>query len=206
MTGKSYRGSKVGLWKELSTDGITYAENWYDSAGNRTGTWNINFPDGSLRYVIDYSANKPIKWAMFRYKRKVAEISCDSGMTDDVFKRIDKFENDLFELEKFSLEKWHTGYRGTAYQGMDGYQFDPYKEVEDIPRILKSEKFTGSLVIWNIDNTINCRNQYTEGSEYKISYFYNKKKELTKQEEYQDGGIIKAITYKSNSEQKVKTY
>jgi len=36
MTGKSYRGNKVGLWKELSTDGITYAENWYDSAGNLT--------------------------------------------------------------------------------------------------------------------------------------------------------------------------
>jgi antitoxin component YwqK of YwqJK toxin-antitoxin module len=206
MNGQYFKGVKIGQWKELSKDGVIYSESNYDSAGNHIGIWKINFPDGSPRCVTECSDNNPVKFAIYRYKRKIAEVSSETKIPEETYQSLDKFENNMFQYEKVSLETWSVGYSGTPYQGMNNYQMNPFEHVNDISKILASSKYTGALIIWNSNNTINNKREFNQGSEYKTAYFYNKKKEITKQEEYKDNKIIKTITFKANGEQKIKTY
>ncbi len=204
--GNNYKGHKIGLWVELSTDGTIYSEKNYDSLGYRSGQWKINFPNGDPRIIIDYSNDHPVKWTIIRFKHKIAEVSSDTLIPDETFECLEKFENNMFNFEKYSVDRWSVGYKGTPYQGMYSNRIDPFEEVNSISKILITQKFIGILLVWNKNNTINNKREYSLRGEYKIIYSYNKKKQLTKQQEFKEDKIIRTITFKDNGEQKIKTY
>jgi hypothetical protein len=93
--GKYYKGKKVGQWADQTADGIIYSENWYDSIGEPTGIWKNNFPDGNPRYTTEYSNNSIIKFTIYRYKRKLAEVLPDKQIPDTTYLQLVKFESGL---------------------------------------------------------------------------------------------------------------
>jgi hypothetical protein len=93
-----------------------------------------------------------------------------------------------------------------TWQGRCALSANPFIAINAITPLLTSEKFTGIVTIWNADNTLSNKCEYSQGSEYKTAYFYNKKKEVTKQDEFKDNKIFRTVTFKQNGEEKIKIY
>ena len=204
--GNYSNGVKTGKWVDLSPNGTIYTESWYDSTGRPVGTWKFNNPDGSLRRVTEYSDSGILKWTLYRNKMKLAEVSAETSIPEETVLHLNSFENTLFENEKAVLTSQHVVNNGVVYQGTTTYRIDPFLAVVEIATVLISAKFNGALLIFNDDRTVRRKYSYLHGSEYRISFFYNGRKEITKQDEYRENKIVRTVTFKKNGEQKVKVY
>jgi antitoxin component YwqK of YwqJK toxin-antitoxin module len=205
--GNYLNGVKIGKWTDVTPNGIIYAENYYDSTGNPIGVWKINYPYGRPRRITEYNNLGINKWSMYRYNRKVGEVMNDSIISSEIYWKLNAFETNLFDQETN-----YTRSTSTVVDGNDVYlkhtylRADPFEEIVKVGEILISNKFSGILIVWNSDNTTRRKCNYTHGSEYRFSYFYNRKKELTKQDEYRDNKIVRTVTFNKKGEEKIKTY
>jgi antitoxin component YwqK of YwqJK toxin-antitoxin module len=203
ITGNYYYGKKIGKWTEKSLPGIVYSESVYDSSGMPVGTWIHYFPDGKIRFSTEFSDHRPQKFSIFRFNRILAEITSLDHIADSTFQDLRAFEEDMYNHEQLMVYSYNQG-MSDAFR--DAATVNPYEEVYKITSILTEDKFSGFITIWSADKTKGAKCDYMNGIEFKTKYFYNKKKELVKQEEYQNSKITRVIVYKKNGEQQIKTY
>jgi antitoxin component YwqK of YwqJK toxin-antitoxin module len=206
LSGKTYMSKKVGLWTDKAANGTIYCENYYDSIGNPSGIWKYNFPNGTIRFSKEYSNIGAINFSIYRYNRIIAEVVSESKIPDSILRFLEKYETELYKRENLIIGTKKTTNSDVTWQGKCSLSADPFNEIHKISEILIYAKFSGKLTIWSADKTISIKCEYSQGNEYKIAYSYNKKQEVTKQDEFKDGIIVKTITFKSNGEQKIKTY
>ena len=177
------------------------------SGGNPTGAWKINYPDGTPRRQYEYNRPGIAKWTICRYKHKLAEVSSDLFIPAEIIKSLDEFETNLFDQEKDILTSEHVaGSNGMVLSGTTSFRTDPYQAVIHVEDLMTAGKFSGTVLIWSEELTIRRKCTFINGSEYRISFFYNGKGEVTKQDEYRDDKLVRTVTFKKNGEQKVKEY
>ena len=170
--GEYRNGLKYGRWVDQTINGIIYTESWYDTTGNPTGAWKINYPDGTPRRQYEYNRPGIAKWTICRYKHKLAEVSSDLFIPAEIIKSLDEFETNLFDQEKNILTSEHVaGSNGMVLSGTTSFRTDPYQAVIHVEDLMTAGKFSGTVLIWSEELTIRRKCTFINGSEYRISFF-----------------------------------
>lgn len=202
--GETLNGKKVGEWIDLSIDSVIYRSGSYDSTGMPEGIWSVYFPNGDLRKTTEYINGKVINWSCYVDNKKVIEVSNKESIDYNTFKEILYLETYSMELNdnpyQYSVNKrgdfamWKITY--TMYYDNINILYN------ELVRLLRHQKFSGSLKKWNIEGDIRKDHRFIKGNDYVKEYIYNRNRlKYTKQIKNDTIKII--TTYKKDGSVKM---
>jgi hypothetical protein len=189
--GETINGLKEGKWVDVNKHGVTYKEYSYKK-GKPTGIWKRFRPDGQIRNQTEISDDKIITFIIYKPYLSYIAIHCDSGFSQKQYLKLLDFEEQLIKDELIKNDLRDKGVKLTPMFE------DEWKET--LKSIMYSMNINAIVSLNSSDGLVQSMMTFDRNKGLsQIDYFYDKHKQVKREDIYEYGKKVKSMYFKNGA-------